>query len=167
MTEFEQIALAHRERYPLMRPRDFGKLAYQSEFGPEHMVTNEREIAAYILREWQAVSANAVPCNPEPIGNGICRLHLARETSSQEAAAALAELFMQSAREHTGTPEGLQKRLEILSRLPVSGMGAWLEAYRLQGCPPVHHSEEFRAAYQPHYRILLTPLANRFRAAFP
>ena len=43
-------------------------------------------------------------------------------------------------------------------------MSAWLAGYRKQGCPPVRHSEVFCATYRPHYRVLLTPLAERLTA---
>ena len=37
---FPALARLHARRYPLMAPQDFGKLAYQSEFGPGHMVSD-------------------------------------------------------------------------------------------------------------------------------
>lgn len=153
--DFAQIVQTHRLRYPLMQPQDYAKLAYQSEFGPAHLLANEQTAADSILQEWQAVSVRAVPCNPEPIGHGFCRFHLQAGLFSANAASALAKLFFLAAGELTGTPEGLDARLEILRRLPVDGMEAWLAAYRRQGCPAVHHSEVFRSAYHPHYRVLL------------
>ena len=40
MSEFELILQAHSARYPLMEPQDYGKLVFQSEFGPEHLVSD-------------------------------------------------------------------------------------------------------------------------------
>jgi hypothetical protein len=71
---------------------------------------------------------------------------------------------LQSAAAHAGTSDGLAAKLRVLERLPVEGMDAWLAEYRLRGCPPVHHSDAFRGAYNPHYRILTEPLASRFHA---
>ena len=160
ITEFEAIVREHAMRYPLMRPQDYGKLAYQSEFGPEHMIADEQSAARYILSEWQAVASGGVPQNPEPIGNGLCRFHLTKDMFSRENAAALARLFAQSARVHTGTPEGLETRIAILAQLPVDGMGVWLAGWRKEGYPAVHHSEAFRGAYHPHYRVLLETQAR-------
>ena len=84
----------------------------------------------------------------EPIGNGLCRLHLAGPWDP-EAAALTAELFCRTAREHSGTPKELAERLDVLRDQPVPGMEEWLASYEAQGCPAVHHSEAFRAAYQP------------------
>jgi hypothetical protein len=161
MQNFIEIIRIHAARYPLMLPQDYGKLAYQSEFGPAHMITDEAAVASSILAEWQTVSPSIAPCNPEPIGNDLCRFHLTKDTCSADTAAILAGLFIRTATEHTGTDAGLQARLELLSRLPVNGMQAWIAEYRRRGCPPVHHSKTFRDAYHPHYRVVLESLANR------
>ncbi len=164
MTGFERTVREHSARYPQMLPQDYGKLAYQSEFGPAHLVTDESEVLQSLLAEWRTVSGPAVPCNPEPIGNGFCRFHMTVATLPEIAAPVLARLFMESAQERTGTLEGLLSRLAVLGRMPVPGMGAWLIAYRQRGCPPVHHSEAFRKAYSPHYRVFRESLARRIPA---
>ena len=41
--EFTQILEAHLGKHPLMEPQDFGKLVFQSEFGPEHMVSDRQQ----------------------------------------------------------------------------------------------------------------------------
>jgi len=160
MTDFTAILADHRLRYPLMQPQDYAKLAYQSAMGPEHLLTDEQAAAAYIAREWQSAAAASVPCNPEPIGNGLCRYHMTAAEYSPDAAAWLARLFIRSAREYVKMPEALDARLALLNALPVRGMEPWLAAYRKAGCPAVHHSETFRSAYQPHYRVVLLSLAD-------
>ena len=164
MVAFERIVREHIVRYPRMLPQDFAKLAYQSEFGPAHLVADERAVTDSILTEWRAVSGYEPPCNPEPIGGGFCRFHMTDAYDPVEAAPVLAALFIRSAGERTGTHEGLLARLDVLRRMPVPGMEAWLDGYRQRGCPPVRHSEAFREAYRPHYRVLLEPLARRFSA---
>ena len=160
MDDFLRIAREHGLRYPLMEPQDYAKLAFQSEFGPEHMVTDAADVVAQLLLEWEAAPASLPVPNPEPIGNGLCRFHLTAANPPKETAPVLARLFVQSAAAHRGTMEGLQTRLRLLDTLPVPGMAAWLQDYRKRGCPPVHHSETFRAAYHPHYRVVLTALAK-------
>ena len=76
MTMFEEIARSHAARYPLMEPQDYGKLAFQCTFGPEHMVTDEAAVTAGILAEWESLPPSVAPRDPEPIGNGLCRFHL-------------------------------------------------------------------------------------------
>ena len=164
MTEFERVVHDHGVRYPIMLPQDYGKLAYQSEFGPAHLITDERAVTERILSEWRAASGYDPPCNPEPIGNGLCRFHMTDAFDPAEAAPVLAALFIRSAKEHAGTREGLLARLAVLQSLPVAGMEAWLAGYKKNGCPPVRHSEAFRTAYRPHYRVLCEPLARSFPA---
>lgn len=189
--DFLPIVRAHAARYPQMQPQDYAKLAYQSEYGPEHLVTDEAEAAAAIRAEWQALAgeddagscgarpegsagesgkgsspagskgpAGAGGCWAEPIGGGLCRLHLAGPVLP-DAPECLAWLFCRSA-EHTGTPEGLGRRLETLETLHIPHMAGWLTSYRTRGMPAVHHSPLYRAAYRPHYRVLLAGYARYF-----
>ena len=152
MREFELILQAHRERYPLMEPQDYGKLVFQSEFGPEHLVSDVESVLRYLKQEWSELPEGCPVSPPEPIGNGLCRFHLSGCTETQLTR--LAELFRRSAQEHKGTHEGLDARMELVHALDVPGMEEWLEQYEAAGCPPVHHSQTFRDHYAPHYRVI-------------
>lgn len=142
-----------------MEPQDFGKLAFQSEFGPEHMVTDREAVLRYLKQEWSELPSGCPPIEPEFIGNGLCRFHLSACT--EEQLPLLADLFCRSAQEHRGTREGLEKRLAELSELRISGMEEWLERYEAAGCPMVRHSQTFRDAYEPHYRVIRMEYAER------
>ena len=152
MSDFLSIAKAHWERYPLMEPQDFCKLAHQSEFGPEHMVTSPDRVLAALLEE-RTASGTGKPF-PEPIGNGLCRFHITQELSTLSELPLIGRMFTLTAALTEGSREGLSAKLEQLSALPVPGMRAYLEEYRCQGCPSLHHSETFRNAYGPHYRVV-------------
>ncbi len=152
MKEFEEILQAHRERYPLMEPQDYGKLMFQSEFGPEHLVSDVDRVLNYIRQEWAELPEGCRSIAPEPIGNGLCRFHLAGCT--EEQLPRLAELFCRSAQEHKGSREGLLRRIELVRALGVDGMEEWLEQYGQAGYPPVRHSQTFRDHYAPHYRVI-------------
>ena len=56
--DFLSVVNAHRTKYPLMKPQDYTKLAYQSEFGPEHFVRDMPQVEKSILGEWGAVLKN-------------------------------------------------------------------------------------------------------------
>lgn len=157
-TEFERIVREHRTRWPLMEPRDYGKLAYQSEFGPEHLVTDPETMLARLQQEWETAEGTDRP--PEPIGSGLCRFHLNAVEDESVSAAVLIKLFSLTAKETSGTREGLEKKLDFLANLPVPGMEEWLRGYRGLGCPPVGHSERYRNAYAPHYRLVKTDYAR-------
>lgn len=157
MNEFELILQAHRERYPRMEPQDYGKLAFQSEFGPEHLVRDADSVLTWLKKEWRELPEGSPVLPPDFISNGLCRFHLSACT--EEQLPRLAELFCRSAAEHKGSRDGLETRLAVLERLDVPGLEQWLTEYRAVGCPAVHHSNAFREAYEPHYRVLRTEYA--------
>ena len=159
MKEFERILQEHKARYPQMEPQDYGKLAFQSEFGPEHLVSDIEAVLEYLKREWNSLPADAPAVLPESIGNGLCRFHLS--ACGEEQLPLLAELFCLSAREHKGSREGLDARLELIRRLEIPGMEVWLAEYEADGCPAVRHSQTFRDAYAPAYRVIRLEYAAR------
>ncbi len=160
MKEFELILQAHGERYPQMEPQDYGKLVFQSEFGPEHLVSDVESVLRYLKQEWRELPEGCPVISPDPIGNGLCRFHLSACT--EEQLPLLAELFRRSAQEHRGTREGLDARFEVVRALNIPGMEEWLAEYRAAGCPPVRHSQTFRDHYAPHYRVIKLEYAGEF-----
>ena len=135
-----------------MEPQDYGKLAFQSEFGPEHLVSDAESVLRYLKQEWSELPEGSLVIPPEPIGNGLCRFHLSACT--EEQLPWLAELFCRSAQEHKGTREGLWERLSCVRALEIPGMEEWLVDYEAAGCPAVRHSQTFRDHYAPHYRVI-------------
>lgn len=163
--EFLRILRQHLQRYPKIEPQDVGKLCFQSEFGPEHMIASPERVEQYILTEWKEAAPMGKVCpRGEDIGNGLVRFHLTGEYDPQIAAPLLTKLFCLTAKNHAGTRQGLEQRLELAGMLKLPNWEAWLRDYREKGCPPVHHSDGFRQAYQPHYRLLDKACAGYFPA---
>lgn len=160
MSEFELILQAHSARYPLMEPQDYGKLVFQSEFGPEHLVSDVDSVLRYLKQEWSELPKGCPAIPPEPIGNGLCRFHLS--ACAEEQLPRLAEVFCRSAQEHKGTCEGLEERLALVRKRNVPGMEEWLARYEAAGYPPVRHSQTFRDHYAPHYRVIKLEYAGEF-----
>lgn len=162
---FLETARAHWERYPLMEPQDFAKLAYQSEFGPAHMVQSPDKVLAALLAERK--EAGAEPASPEDIGNGLCRFPITQALSTLWELPLLGRMFTRTMALTEGTAEGLSGKLEALAALPIPGMDRYLDRWRREGCPPVRHSETFRNAYHPHYRVLRMTFARFLPALVP
>lgn len=175
----QEILARHRQRYPLMEPADYGKLIYQNEFGPEHMISGPEAVREWLAAEWAELLRGAKErpgaCQPgrentseehaaaiEDIGNRLYRFHLTEGYDMETAVPLLARLFFLTAQQHRGTARGLREKLSLLRGQYSPSMDSWLEEYIRSGCLALHHSEVFRQAYAPHYRILRDEYAIYF-----
>ena len=161
MREFERILLAHLQRYPLMGPEDCAKLIYQSEFAGEHMIADAEQSLEWVRWELEETEA----CNGEifeEIGDGIARLHLGPAKAAGMSPEGINQKFVSSAAKAKVTKEGQEQKLRLLERLCREGytpfsakeLSEFLAKYRAAGCPSLHHSEGYRKAYAPHYRVV-------------
>lgn len=158
--ELQQILLDHAARYPAMEPTDGVKLIYQNEFGGGHLIKDEAACLAYLRREYELVEKSGQVPLYESIGNGIVRVNLAavQETDLEK----LGQAFIRSAAIHQGNLESFKEKLGLLRQMTQQhcfgfsseALEAYLEAYEKAGFPPVSHSESYRAAYHPAYRIV-------------
>lgn len=152
--EFGHILMMHQEKYPDMQPADYGKLAYQNEFGPEHMISDHKAVYEGILTEWRSISEPMGLKAVESIGNQLCRFHLTEGYELTSASGLLAKLFMQTSKGYAGTLKGLLEKLELLRGRQIPGMEDWLIKYESSGYSAIHHSDRFCSIYHPHYRVL-------------
>ena len=162
-TVFSEILKQHMDRYPLMEPQDYGKLAFQSEFGAEHLAADRQTVLNYILEERKNLPAGSSLQDPEDIGGGLCRFPLSACQTETEAEL-LADLFIRTADRSFGTIDGLFEKMNQIAEYRIPGMQEWFAAWKEKGCPPVHHSQTYRSAYHPHYRLLKKDFAVYFPA---
>jgi uncharacterized protein (DUF885 family) len=74
----------------------------------------------------------------------------------------LGQDFIASAAKHKGTLDSFLNKLEVLQTLTTEGvfafdldaLNAYLSEYKAAGYLAVSHSEQYRQAYKPAYRIL-------------
>lgn len=143
-----------------MQPTDAVKLIYQNEFGGGHLITDEQHCLEYLCREYNSVEPDPTRMRYEPIGNGIVRVHLA--AVPPEELDALGRAFIRSAAAHHGSVEQFRDKLSLLCRLTETGcfafsvqeLNTYLAAYESDGYPAVSHSQVYRNAYHPAYRIV-------------
>ena len=160
MEELRAILIAHAKRYPLMQPRDAVKLIYQNEFGGGHLIRDEQACLNYLRREYTSVAKDPTAALYEDIGNGIVRVNLA--AVKPEGLEQLGRAFIDSAAKHKGTTDSFLKKLDILCQLAEEGIFSfgvqelkiYFSEYIQSGCPMVSHSEQYRQAYRPAYRIV-------------
>lgn len=165
MTELKAVLRRHAKAYPQMEPTDAVKLIYQNEFGGGHLIRDVQAVREYLRREYAATAHDTAMPRFEPIGNGLARVHLA--ALNAEELDALAEAFIRSAGNHRGSLPGFLKKLETLEELTAAGafgfgteeLQAYLAEYAGAGYPMVSHSEAYRTAYRPAYRVVAAPTA--------
>lgn len=163
MNELEQILTAHAQQYPLMLPQDAVKLLYQNEFGGGHLITDTKASLARLRAEYADVEHDPQVPLFESIGNGLVRVMLAALDSNEYPLEALNEDFARSAQLHTGSREAFWEKLDLLKKLTRQGtfsfsceaLEEYLTNYIASGCPAVSHSQAYRDAYHPAYRVVL------------
>lgn len=163
MRELEAILRRHAVDYPRMEPTDAVKLIYQNEFGGGHLIRDEQAAREYLRREFEATAHDTSLPRYESIGNGLVRVHLTALRGEERDA--LAAEFIRSAGAHRGTLARFLEKLEVLRRLTAAGvfgfdteaLNAYLEEYAQAGYPMVSHSEAYRIAYRPAYRVVCAP----------
>ncbi|MBR5867923.1 MAG: hypothetical protein IKZ21_00640, partial [Clostridia bacterium] len=160
MTDLATILRQHAARYPAMEPQDGVKLLYQSTFGGGHIVANAETAIARLTAERAGVTMTQKPLL-EPIGDHV-RLHLDSLEGEGLSSNLLGRLFCLSARRTVGDMDTFRTRLDLLRRLTAEGVFGFdsdaleecLHSYAEAGYPMVSHSEAYRAAYDPAYRVL-------------
>ena len=160
MSELVRILALHSQKYPLMEPTDAVKLIYQNEFGGGHLIRDEAACLGYLQREYEALSPDAHMPLYESIGNGLVRVNLVALPESQLPW--LGQAFIQCAGNYVGDLDRFLEKLEILREQTAKGMFSftpraleeYLQLYAQAGYPAVSHSQTYRQAYHPAYRVL-------------
>lgn len=161
-TQLRAVLLAHMKQYPLMQPQDCVKLVYQNEFGGGHLIRDERAALSRLQEEYQNTHCTDSLIQAEEIGNGLVRVMLASLDKEQYPLERLNQDFIRSAQLHTGDMNVFLEKLSVLTDLaregncpfPLSELEEYLREYRWMGCPPVSHSEAYRGACKPAYRVV-------------
>ena len=160
MSDTRAFLLAHFAAYPALELTDLFKALYQSAFGCEHLVADASAAEAYIASEAAQARPHAGE-TVEPLDGPFVRVHLDM-LSRGLSARTLARLFALSAEHRDGAQAELTKKLAVLTEMigqgelpfDISETERATAAWRAAGFPPCHHSEAFRRAYAPAYRLM-------------
>ena len=157
------------ELHPSMQMQDVVKMCYQAVFGMEHMLADQDKARQYFYAEYAATPANnSIPLY-EPVSESFCRVNLAAWKARNLDADHLFDLFTASAKYHVeGTRFELNNCAKAVEKIISKGLlpfslEEWREyyvAYKNNGMLPVHHSEAYRLAEQPSYRLVRKTLLN-------
>jgi len=165
-----QLLGQHLQRYPRMELADVYKLLHQAAMGAGHAV-RDPDAARALLRS-EAHDLGDGPAEPiaDPISpdGKLARIHLRPYVAAGRDLDAVADAFVQTAQRFGASPEKLAKFCGCLGDLAdahgipfdreqVSG---YFDPIAAQGYPVVRHSDAYRAAYRPAYRVVLLELLS-------
>lgn len=166
----EQLLKKHLQWTPRMAPEDAVKLAYQSAFGCGHLLSARDHCADFVSRERDRTPENAAVPLSVPLGGGLCRLNLASPATRTLLPGRVADCMRLTdtwVRSRVDNPDRFEAMLSAWKTLaeeeqtPFSAQAfqAYLQQYRALGCPAVSHSQAYRDAYAPSYRVVTSDLA--------
>jgi hypothetical protein len=164
----DQLLSAHLARYPAMQLDDIYKLLHQAALGPGHAVDNPVAARKRLDQEIEALgkgSAEPMQDIISPDGR-LGRVHLRSYLAAGGDADALHRAFVETANSYPPSPDKLAKFCGCLGDLAAADgipfareeVLAYFGKIAQAGYPAVHHSEAFRNAYQPAYRVVAIDL---------
>lgn len=167
--DVERLIEEQRARHAAMAVRDAYKLLFQGVRGPEHLIASAEDLTARLRVEYASLPA----AEDDPLWEAVRpdgtlgRLNL----RPFKARGGTLEWLVAAVRQTGARPWGTLPELRAVwaafgelcqegrwEQFPpeeVRGFTAWLEA---QGWPAVHHSDAYRRAYRPAYRLVARDL---------
>lgn len=162
MTQLKQLLEQTVQEHPACELTDLFKLAYQSEFGGGHLLRDESAARDMLHAEWEATPACAQAAIFTPLSGGWCRFHIAGAKAAGVSEELFWRIFKESARRVTGTAAGFAAKAALIETLcknqalPFSAESAadFYARWQQNGSRPFSHSQDYRAAYAPAYRVV-------------
>ena len=159
--ELKTIIKNHIKKYPEIELQDILKLLFQSEFGPKHLTTNEIEAFKNLSKEVQNTTHKNDEELFEDIGSGALRLNLKALPDGTDLNY-INKVILQSAEDFSGTNEKLVVKFGLLvvmaqnNEIPfdIERVRNETNAFAKNGFKPVSHSESYKKAYSPSYRVI-------------
>ena len=157
----KQLIVTHYNTYPKMQIQDVFKFIFQSAFGCEHLVSSEERALAYINAELERIKGESYEARIDRLDGDYSRVHLSC-INEKLSAEDLAKYFCLSAKVEPEGMHALTEKIKVARELILDGTiplslsefdelhSKWQEA----GYPTIHHSEAFREAYKPAYRVV-------------
>lgn len=169
--KYKENEFAHylRQQYrlhPSMQAQDAVKMCYQAAYGADHLLSDTAAAERYLADEFARTEAGETPLYEE-ISAEICRVNLAAWKAAGLPCKWLFNMFAASVRVKRGSNEQFFDYVDT-AKCVLPGLD-W-STYEITG-EPVHHSDTYRAAEKPAYRIIdkrfvrLIPILGRINSA--
>ncbi len=170
VSQAQSLLEDHLDRHPLAEPADLYKLAHQACLGPGHLLdtATPRMVRDALAAELQALDVE--PRDWEDAvdvlrpSTGMARVHLRPYVRSGGELKRLADALLATAEQlGEGDRDGLGAMLGAFRAGIAASDLAWptadfdllLREQIEKGLTVVSHSEAYRTAYDPHYRVVL------------
>ena len=155
----------HLEQHPEAEATDVYKFLHQSVFGPGHAIPNPDAAARYLAHEITELGparVDELPCEKlggEPV---LMRVNLRPFLDAGGDESALLDAFVAAANQVHGDQEHMQaaiaEAIAVLEETECADLARDLRALSVdlapEGYPAIHHSERYREAYAPAYRVV-------------
>lgn len=152
-------------RYPKATLQDIYKTCYQDYYGAEHLMTDTAAARMYLhteLEEWYGTDMSAMP-KEEPTGfrHRFVRVNLSEIYDGELTEDQLLAMFIEAAGKNNAFSNNWAAEWDMIVKVALKVNPKWSdpelqseleEAARTNHA--VRHSDAFRNAYNPHYRIV-------------
>ena len=152
-------------RHPSAGPQDIIKQCYQASHGAEHLLADTSRAWNYLKSEYEEIMLQSEGCGAsccdealyEAISDEVARINLAAWKKTGWPLEWLFAMFVGSASIREDAKETLVSYLEEADAFVKDELEGWSEFlahYKEIGMPAMHHSEGYRQAEHPAYRIV-------------
>lgn len=174
LKRIEEVIINHFNKYPQMMVQDMIKLIYQNEFASGHLIRNVSESLHRLHTEVEGITVSDYDANIslfDEIGNGLVRLNLNSIKDYQIELETINSFFVLTSKAFKGTIDSFERKLKVLRQLCEEGKLPFtvyevdenIQDLKAQNYPPVSHSDVYRRAYNPSYRVVLAELRTFFK----
>ncbi len=161
MKYFRQQRFLH----PSMQPQDVAKLCYQATYGAEHLLTDAQSAKDWLLHEFEKTPPREEPLF-ENISDRYCRVNLGAWKAHGLTADSLFIMFYQTASTKTNASmQTFETCLQEITSMAEDGLlpfsvEEWLSFLSSYNRQALHHSDVYRTAEMPAYRVVLRELLD-------
>ena len=146
-------------KYKEANIQDVIKFMFQREFGCAHAVSNYDNALNYLLSETKSIINDGyLYVTLEDLGNETVRIHLNNDGDYKVKSGTIAKLFYLSSNVEKGDQDKFIDDLKSLE-LDIDSKN-FVDEYIKGGVKAVHHSNQYKNAYLPSYRVVEKSYAN-------
>ena len=151
---FSSYLQDHLNTHPAATGQDILKFCYQAAKGPEHLTVDPVAARQRLEQEWKASPVTSEPL-VTPLSDRFCRVHLGAWKKAGLPGEWLLRLFLCSAEPVSSADEMLAEYLSAACALVSDpAFDALVSDYQADSPYPLHHSETYRKAHRPAYRVI-------------